>query len=166
MNKIGLIILGIVVIGGGVWALTASNQNDDTSSVTANTKITNSTNISNNSIIALPITEVCESDSTTCVHYSDYSEERANDYKDNKRVLFFHAGWCPTCKVANTEFEENIDDIPEDVVVLKTDYDTEKELKEKYGITYQHTFVQIDANGNEVAKWNGGGIDKLKSSIK
>ena len=31
----------------------------------------------------------------------------------------------------------------------------EMELKQKYGITTQHTFVQVDADGNEVAKWTG-----------
>ena len=37
---------------------------------------------------------------------------------------------------------------------------------EKYGITYQHTFVQIDAEGKEITKWNGGKIDELLTNIK
>lgn len=84
---------------------------------------------------------------------------------DKRRVLFFHASWCPTCKAANLEFMANISQLPADIVVLKADYDTEKSLKTKYGVTYQHTFVQIDAQGAEVAKWNGGGIDELLSNI-
>jgi hypothetical protein len=49
---------------------------------------------------------------------------------------------------------------------LKTDYDSNNELKKKYGVTYQHTFVQIDSNGNMITKWNGGDIDTLKQNLK
>jgi thioredoxin-related protein len=42
----------------------------------------------------------------------------------------------------------------------------EKELAKKYGVTYQHTFVQIDAEGNEVTKWNGGKIEELLHNIR
>ena len=44
---------------------------------------------------------------------------------------------------------------------MKVDYDSasgaksqEIALKPKYGVTYQHTLVQVDANGNQVKKWN------------
>jgi thioredoxin-related protein len=42
----------------------------------------------------------------------------------------------------------------------------EKDLAKKYGITYQHTFVQIDSKGNEITKWNGGKTDELLAKIK
>jgi hypothetical protein len=47
------------------------------------------------------------------------------------------------------------------VTVLKIDYDSNTQLKQKYGVTYQHTFVQIDNNESLVTKWNGGDIDNL-----
>lgn len=34
-----------------------------------------------------------------------------------------------------------------------------------YGVTYQHTFVQIDENGDALAKWNGGDVEKLLSNV-
>ena len=40
------------------------------------------------------------------------------------------------------------------------------DLAKKYGITYQHTFVQIDSQGKEVTKWNGGQTDELAANIK
>ena len=92
--------------------------------------------------------------------------------KDSRRVLFFFANWCPTCKIADESLKENADRIPKDVEIIKVNYNdsdtdnSEEELARKYGITYQHTFVQIDENGNEVTKWNGGGIDELLSNIK
>ena len=42
----------------------------------------------------------------------------------------------------------------------------EEDLARKYGITYQHTYVQIDGVGKEVTKWNGGQINELLSNIK
>lgn len=93
--------------------------------------------------------------------YVDYSQVAFDNAKDQKRVYFFHAAWCPTCRIANEEFMSNIDQIPEGLVLFKTDYDTEKELKTRYGITSQHTFVLVDSSGEEIKKWNGGGVKEL-----
>lgn len=98
--------------------------------------------------------------------YIDYSQTAYNNAVDSKRVLFFAASWCPTCKQAEADFLANKNDIPSDVVILKADYDKETALKKKYDITYQHTFVQVDKNGNELVKWNGGGVDELKKKLK
>lgn len=105
-----------------------------------------------------------ETQPTENVRYQDYSPQVFTANTDKKRVYFFHAKWCPTCKVADQEFTSRANEIPQDVIVFKTDYDTEKDLKTKYGITYQHTFVYVDSAGNELAKWNGGGIAELISN--
>ena len=109
---------------------------------------------------------------TVSSRYVTYSKAVYEGSADKRRVLYFYATWCPSCKQANEDFTANPDKIPEDVTVIRTNYndpDTdqeEKELAKKYGITYQHTFVQIDAEGKEVAKWNGGKIDELLINIK
>jgi len=56
--------------------------------------------------------------------------------------------------------------IPDDVVLFKIDYDTSAILKIKYGVTYQHAYVQVDRHGNMIAIWNGGDIDALLSKIQ
>lgn len=96
--------------------------------------------------------------------YIEYSKETFDRAVNNKRVYFFHAKWCPTCKIANEAFVRDMDKIPEDVILFKIDYDTEKELKTQYGITYQHTFVFVDSEGKEIRKWNGGDITELISN--
>ncbi len=100
--------------------------------------------------------------------YKDYSESTVKDEQaqGQKVVLFFHAPWCPFCKAADSAFKSKLGEIPSGVTVLKTDYDSNTDLKKKYGVTYQHTFVQIDQQGNMVTKWNGGDIDSLKTNIK
>ena len=75
---------------------------------------------------------------------------------DGKILIFFHAKWCPYCLGAEKDILSKFDQIPADVSILKADYDTERELKQKYGVTTQHTFVQIDKDGNEITKWVGG----------
>ena len=42
------------------------------------------------------------------------------------------------------------------MTILKLDYDSEIELKEKYGVRIQHTLVQVDNEGNPITGWTGG----------
>jgi thiol-disulfide isomerase/thioredoxin len=101
-------------------------------------------------------------------NYVEYSPEVLENAsaEGKKIVLFFHAGWCPTCISAHKDFIKRIDEIPEEIIVVKTNYDAEKELKKKYNVTYQHTFVQIDANGELVTIWNGGDLDEILKNLK
>lgn len=79
-------------------------------------------------------------------------------------VLFFHASWCPSCKTARKDFESNIGQL-EGINLLIVDYDSSKELQKKYGVTYQHTFVQISPSGESLVKWNGGGTAELLDKL-
>ena len=104
--------------------------------------------------------------------YVEYSPDKFNAVAGGRRVLFFYASWCPTCQAADANFKQEAAQIPQDVILMRVNYkdsDTdqqEKDLAKKYGITYQHTFVQIDSAGGEVSKWNGGQIDELLSNQK
>lgn len=84
--------------------------------------------------------------------YTDYSASLI--WASDTTVLFFHASWCPSCKAADTSLS-GADVVSSGITLLKTDYDTETELRKKYGVTTQHTFVQIDANGDLITKWSG-----------
>lgn len=80
-------------------------------------------------------------------------------------VLFFHADWCPTC--VRAEDILNASTLPDNLTVLKVDYDAEKDLKKKYGVKTQTTFVQVDNQGNKVASWYGmRDVEDLVSRIK
>ena len=82
-----------------------------------------------------------------------------------KRVLFFHASWCPNCKNADKEITASLEAVPDDVVIFKTDYDSENALKKKYGITSQHTFVYVDSEGNAIDKWSGGSTLQILEKV-
>lgn len=103
--------------------------------------------------------------------YINFNSQNFESNKDKRRVLFFYANWCTTCRPVNAEFLSNSNQLPEDVVVYRVNYrdsdtdDTEKELAEKYKITYQHTFVQVNQQGEVIKKWNGGNLAELIKNV-
>lgn len=70
-------------------------------------------------------------------------------------VLFFRASWCPTCRAVDADIKANLSKIPSSLAILDVNYDDSTELKQKYGVTYQHTFVQVDKDGTPIKKWSG-----------
>ncbi len=68
-----------------------------------------------------------------------------------QKVLFFHAPWCPQCR--SIEKDINQQGVPDGVVVIKVDYDSRQDLRQKYGVTLQTTFVKIDDQGNSTQKY-------------
>lgn len=116
--------------------------------------------------------DVVMKDDQATGNYLPYSQENLEASKDSRRVLFFFANWCPTCKPVDAELTAQEASLPDDIVVLRVNYndsdtdDSEKELAKDYTVTYQHTFVQIDAAGQEVARWTGGGLSELLDNVK
>ncbi|MBI4134922.1 MAG: thioredoxin family protein [Candidatus Sungbacteria bacterium] len=85
--------------------------------------------------------------------YEPYSAEKLARASEGKVVLFFRAPWCPTCRALDANIRANLGNIPSDLTILDVDYDSSTALKQKYGVTYQHTFVQVDTSGNQITKW-------------
>ncbi len=80
-------------------------------------------------------------------------------------VLDFSAPWCPSCRALDANLQQAT--IPSDLTILKVDYDSAKDLKKKYGVVTQHTLVQVDADGNQIAKWVGGStIDDITANLR
>ncbi len=98
--------------------------------------------------------------------YMDYSKADFDKAADKKRVLFFAASWCPSCRGADKDINANLKSIPESVVIFKTDYDTQTALKTQYGITHQHTFVYVDKAGTALKTWSGGGTAEILAITK
>lgn len=99
--------------------------------------------------------------------YRAYSPEAVSSASEgNKVVLFFHAQWCVTCKLLSDDISANVDRIPRDVRILVVDFDSETALKQRYGVTQQHTLVQLTPEGDLVGKWNlSRSLDDLISRI-
>lgn len=88
------------------------------------------------------------------LNYATYASS-LDQFTDTDVVLFFNAEWCSTCQQARGNFEASLSEIPENLAIVVVDFDDSIELRKKYGVTVQHTFVQIDGSGNAVGKWSG-----------
>lgn len=99
--------------------------------------------------------------------YETYSPEKIALASSGDVVLFFRASWCPTCRAVDADIRANLDEIPAGLTILDVNYDDSSELKQKYGVTYQHTFVQVDAQGNQIKKWSGSStLAELSEQVK
>ncbi len=82
-------------------------------------------------------------------------------------VINFRAARCPTCKATSDDIIDNQDLIPEWVIILEADYDKYIDLKDKYWVTRQTTFVFLDKNGEMVKQARlTRGIDQLLEELK
>jgi thiol-disulfide isomerase/thioredoxin len=102
---------------------------------------------------------------TTTATYEEFSPEKIRRADTAPVVLFFHASWCPSCLSAERIFQKKLPSLPPGVSILKIDFDSATELKQRYNITYQHTFIQVDSMGNELARWSGGAVDGVNANL-
>ncbi len=84
--------------------------------------------------------------------YSTYSEEKFDKaIKDGNQVaLFFHAIRCPICHGTRDVITDNITELPNDVRIFEVDIDKRGDLKEKYDVKAQTTFVFFDEKWNNI----------------
>lgn len=164
-----LVIIFMVVIGVGVYI--SKNTSQEKSVIENNTTVGND-QIDVGDIIMEDDNMMMDGggvmvDDKVLGAYEVYAPEKLAEADTKNIVLFFHAPWCPTCRALDANINDSLSDIPDDVLILKTDYDIHDELKKKYGVTYQHTLVQVDSTGAMIAKWSGGNtLDNLISNIK
>ena len=80
--------------------------------------------------------------------YQEYTPELEDKYKGSQKfVLFFHADWCPTCRVLEKKIKENLTSLAT-AIILETNYDREVEVKKKYKVRVQSTVVFFNADGS------------------
>lgn len=108
--------------------------------------------------------KVVETPTVLAGQFTDYSPSLVGKNADT--VLFFHASWCPSCRTAEKNFQKD-DFSKTDLSILKVDFDSSTDLRKKYGVTSQHTFVQVDASGELIAKWGGSNnLSGITSKLK
>ena len=100
--------------------------------------------------------------------YVPYSENAFAAAQEKEVTLLFFAAtkWCQSCSELEKEIMQRIAEIPEGVTILKVDYDNDRALTSKYGVTSQHTLVALDSEGTELYRWLGGDFDFLVKKIE
>lgn len=82
--------------------------------------------------------------------YVDYSAD-AVARTSGKRLLFFHAPWCPQCRALDASIRAGT--IPSDTTIFKVDYDSNQHLRQQYGVTIQTTVVLLDDSAGLAKKY-------------
>ena len=100
--------------------------------------------------------------STQAGKYEDYSSASLAS-TTGKKVLFFHAPWCPQCKALDASIKAG--QIPTGVTIFKVDYDSNQALRQKYGVTIQTTLVQVNDSGALVKKYNAYSTPSLDALV-
>jgi thiol-disulfide isomerase/thioredoxin len=150
MNKwlVGLAAAALVVLG--VYAYTAqTNQSAETTETSPASD--------------RPAME--DANPETTMQRGAYQDFQSSVLTDGKtKVLFFAAAWCPECRAHDQKLQAwyPSDDL---LPVYKVDYDNSSELKSRYGVVQQHTFVKVDGQGNKIDEVTGPGNDGLRAFI-
>lgn len=188
MNKNIAIIAGVIVLAGGTYFVFSGNEKVEENAMMKSEvaaepmmdkkedsmmKEDTGAMVKENGAAVKPSEGVTDSKEmkpdamTKAGSYEAYSADKVALAATGDVVLFFHASWCPSCKALNADIEKNSGAIPSGVAILKTDYDTETELKKKYGVTTQHTLVHVDKDGKLIKKWSGGStLESVLSRIQ
>ena len=106
-----------------------------------------------------------EAASQSYITYDQYQAFK-DTYADSKVVLFFNATWCPDCRAINEALTSDPGKIPAGTTVVSVDYDQHADLRQRYGVTMQHTFVQIDSSGEKVRQWTSTSTDGLLRELQ
>jgi len=165
MKKALFIIIVSVAVLGGLIAVLLLRPADSAAPVVESTQPTTV-------VPATPTTQDPASPPTSNMPQSaPLSQGRYIDYNSSvvaasgysETILFFHANWCPECRA----FEQAITagSIADGVQIVKVDYDNSDDLRQKYGVTIQTTFVKVTSNGDRVSSWVGNGRDKSLAAI-
>lgn len=166
------IVLAVILISVIVAVLVTNKDSNDNVNNEETPQTSEQTSI-NHSQIAEQNEEKLENDSEianiskveTYISLADF-ESNKDSYNNQKKVYFFHAGWCPICKSIDEDITSDTSQIPDGTTFIKTDFDTSTNLRKKYGVTTQYSFVQVDNDGNEIAQWSATNLDKAIAGIK
>lgn len=158
------VIVGILLIGGGAFAYNNSQNNkDETETIAVKEEAsTNTTSPVKDETTAQPSTTTAPGSYITLAEYN----ANPTKYADSKKVYYFHASWCSICQAIDKEISADPSKLPSGVTMIKTDFDSSTQLRQKYGVTNQYTFVQVDNNGNETAQWSATNLNKAIAGIK
>ncbi|MCA9327977.1 thioredoxin family protein [Candidatus Saccharibacteria bacterium] len=166
-------VVAVLLVGGGVFAYTQNKDDSSTDKMAMEKDASTDDAMAKDDTTAddaMAKDDAMMSDDAMAKHGSYVTLATYNadpsKYADSTKVYFFHAPWCPSCKAMDDAINADASKIPTGVTLIKTDFDSQTSLRQKYGVTLQHTFVQVDNDGNKVAKWSAESVDALVAGIQ
>jgi thiol-disulfide isomerase/thioredoxin len=167
--KIIVGILALLLLGGGVYAFMQNSSDMDANSSmekTDDVAMKQDESMEKSEDEAMEKTdETMTKKSGSYVSLADFDANPAQ-YEGTTKVYFFHASWCPICQAINAEIEADPSQIGDNITLIKTDFDTSTSLRQKYGVTTQYTFVQVDESGNEIKQWTASNLGDALAGVE
>ena len=173
MNKKHVIITSIVTavivggIAGAIWLLRLQTPANESAVRQDNSRQSSNQSQSDaqKKPKSQPSTESQQPVNPSTGRYADYIDGKNMEHAYKKTILFFHASWCGECKAFDKVLREG--PIPAGVQILKVDYDSRQDLRQKYGVRMQSTFVELDDDDDDYDHdiWVGYGKEKSIHAI-
>jgi len=122
-----------------------------------------------NSVVNEPLQDVqipdMQTNNTSQVtgKYIDYSPDIIEKTTGTK-IIYFHAPWCPQCRALEADIKAQ--GVPGGVTIIKVDFDTNQELRSRYGVTLQTTLVLVGEDGSELKKFVAYQDPTLEAVVK
>ncbi len=152
----------ILVIVGGYFVFSGDNEPADINSMSTQNASQNPARSDEDKTVSKE-RDATQPENIEKGRYTTYSTEDTASTGYNTNIIFFYAPWCPECRA----FKEAIqaETIPDGTQILEADFDSSTDLKKKYGVTLQSTFVRVDNGGDLQSKWVGYGKDKSLNTV-
>lgn len=155
MNKtlVSIVLVVLALIGGGVFYLLSTDDVQQAED-----------QMSGQNDNAQPVGDDSSGSGTQSTGvYVDYEENIVANTEGTK-LLFFHAQWCPQCRALEADIERT--GVPSGVTIIKVDYDSNQQLRQRYGVTLQTTVVRVNDAGELVKKFVAYGDPTLAAVIE
>ncbi len=96
--------------------------------------------------------------------YTDFSQEKIETLKGKQKfAVFFYADWCGTCKGWEKKLKENLATLPENTLILKANYDEEKDLVKALHVKSQSSLVLFNKNGEIIDNLIDPSMEKVQT---
>lgn len=156
----------LAVIGGILIAYNATTSSEQVALNEVNDVVVESVRLDDVQTDSITESSSERKDEMSAGTYTMYNSNKLAMAEDGDVVLFFKASWCPSCRALDNDIKSDLSAVPSNLTILEVDYDSSQELRQKYGVTTQHTLVQVDANGELIKKWSGGNtLDSVVAQI-
>lgn len=147
------VFASLILLGAACQKPVAQNSNT-ANQASANTSLVNTSDANVNDT---------QNTNVAAGRYVDYSGSVIASTTGQK-ILFFHAPWCPQCRQLEQSITSGV--IPENVTIIKVDYDSMQSLRQQYGVTLQTTVVLIDDAGKLIKKFVAYDEPSLKRVVQ
>ncbi len=148
VNVAGILGIVVVIIGIAVYTLLPRDSFPGSDVISSDQERRAITDDSRQPLVEERIEEV-----VVTGQYRDFFQGDLEEVASQKRVvLFFDGRNCQTCVLLHENIRNNIQNIPEDVIIFRVPFSSSLELRNQYQVREPGVLVYIDNSTNEIIR--------------